>query len=941
MPRTPVAWAVGLCALGVLLISRGTPLWWFGGACLVSAAALLHQGLSSQIDELLRRASRPRRILGRERIPSGVALETLYLGFIVYVGAVMMADLWHGERPVSYDHTVHYYKAWQLHQHLLPEGNLYGWSHRMFAGYPVNYLYPFGTDLWVNLVHAAGFGLLSFSRAYGLAFALMHVFTGVAGYRFGRVLGGPHVGVITGLLLLTDLSEFRHGGWAYTVVYGVWPQALSLVLVLLGLCHLPAIFEQRRLAPIGAFGFWIGLSILTHPMVLVFLGMLAAVCAIAAVFADGVKAATGLARLALAYVVALLVACAWLMPFMATRSQTMPMGVWWDSTYEMGRGLLELTALPGTRGYVLAFALCALLLLLRTRRFTHLFVALTAIAIPVVSSSTFIDEFRLPMLSEAFTKVQFLRMSTMVKPFWFALAAYFAVALLRHAPRLLIARDSDPPARRPLLHTGAFAMVVGLLVLPVLVPAFQIGWTTHVAKSLRTVHDRQLQEERGELEKWLRDNLPDPADVGHYRLGIFTGHNHDLFDLAAELDVPIFKRGFTPCSNFVYKMREPVNPVMQAVNLRYVISKVPLTPDDFERLAQFGRYKVYRYLHFQPQPFEVIGGEADVTLRRFSDEEILLDVGPGGHGKLRLSVSWFSRWKAYRDGQPVKISTTYLNAEPDATGFITVPIAPGKYRFAFEREPVDQLALPVGLFGILLSLGLVLVDRRRPAWVAKLHDLADRLSAPELSRGRTLALGVAVVAVVVGAVAVASWRPPIELDGELKDTVVRRVRYDFLENLGEARAWINYKDRRRQCRRIADRFICRDDAGNLDITKYVASSPATIEEYRMERCIRARPEEGARLRIEYSNVPRGHALVGYYGVEFEGRLLKRSRPVEFAINVDGRTVYREDTEKDDKMHWFRVPVSQVGGESARVRFSVRAPNVRKRWLCFHAQMVDL
>ena len=89
------------------------------------------------------------------------------------------------------------------------------------------------------------------------------------------------------------------------------------------------------------------------------LALLLVAAALAAGFAEGVRAASATFRLLIAYALSLLVSCLWLIPFLSSRSETNAMGVWWDSTYEMGKGLLQLKALPGTLGYVLAFGVLA------------------------------------------------------------------------------------------------------------------------------------------------------------------------------------------------------------------------------------------------------------------------------------------------------------------------------------------------------------------------------------------------------------------------------------------------------------------------------------------------------------------------------------------------------------------------------------------------------
>lgn len=941
--RTLLLWALAAAVLGGVAISRSTPGWWLGGALECVALVLLAEASRAPRRVLARYLDVPR-VLGPIRVhPRTLLLDGFYLALLVGVACVMMGEILGGERPVSHDHTVHYFKAWQMHEYFLPQGRLQGWSHRWFAGDPVNYLYPIGADLWVNLVHALSVGAPTFSQSYARAFALFHVFTGYAGYRFGRMVAGPHVGFVTGLLMLTDLSEFRLGGWAYTINYGVWPQALSLDFALLAFCALPGIVGTRRLAPLGIFALHMGLAILSHPMELVFLVAVLAIVVLAVCFARDAEGAPGVFRLLATCALSLVVAAVWLVPFWSVRNESSVMGIWWDTTYEMGKGLLDLHAFPGTLGWVLACGVLSLVVVLRSRRFALLFTAFGALLVPLVFGSTFIDELHLASLSGAIGKVQFIRMATMVKPFWFALAAFFLVGVFTQA-RALVAAHGGPVAdtdRSP-LGRAALALVIGWLTLPILAPAAQAFWSRHVAKALVTESDRPLKADRREMVAWVKEHLPKD---GFYRLGIMTGHFHDLFDLGVEINKPIFKRGFTPATNFIYRMRDEERAIFEAVNLRYALSKRALPREDWALLQRFGGYGVYEFKHFDPQPFKVIEGAGNVKVERFRDEEIALRVGPGAHGVLRLNVSFFSRWHAYRDGQPVPIGMSYLPESPLDTGFMTVPLVPGRYRFVFERTLSDRAALPITLAGLLVACGLVLADRRRAGlgWLAWPIDVvADRLHA--LAGERWLAMRVAVFgAVVVIAAGVftvlAEWRPPIALE-ELSRTAIARVRYDFLENLSRARAVIDYRDGPQRCSRQGDRLVCRDPEGNLDNERYIASSPATITEYTMVRCIRARPEEGALLTMTYRNIPRGDAIVGYYGIERAGRLLRRKRPVNFSVRVNGTELYDRATEADNKMHWFEVPLAQVAAPALDVAFGVSAGNVSKRYFCFHAQVVD-
>lgn len=938
--RAPVMAAL-MAIAGLAMLPLGTPAAWLGAALLSAALVSLLQSHRQRIQAAMEALQRPRKARLGRIVPASLALETGYVLVIIALACAMLWDAFSGERPVSHDHTVHYFKALHMHRHLLPRGEVMGWNPDMFAGYPAGYLYPVGADLWVNLCHALSFGLLSFSQAYGVGFVAFFALFGFAGYRFGRMVGGPHVGFITAVLLLTDLSDFRLGGWVYTVEFGVWPQSLSLAFALLGLCHMPAIFESRRLSPIAAFAFWMGLSAITHPMIIIFLALLWPIAAAASAFSSAGHTVLGLLRLTLGCALTLPSGALWLLPFFSTKAYTNAMGVFWDTTFEMGRGLVSLTLFNGTLGYVLALGLPALIICARSRTFRLLFVAIVAVAVPMVTSSSWVDELHLTALHKAFAKVQYLRMATMVKPFWFALCGMMVVALVRAAPDLLRRMERSPAAvgaPRSIYTRAAFVTLFALVSLPLVVAAGEAFFVDHVRKSLRTVDDRPYLDDRTALASFLQENLP---REGFYRLGIFMGHNHDLFDIAAELDVPMYKRGFTPCANYIYKMQGPESEVLSAVKLRYAISKQPPPQQDFSLIKRFGIYGLFAYKHYERAPYRILDGDGDIAVKRFEAERIELDAAAGSHGELQLPFSYFPRWHAYRDGQELPIQERTLAAEPEKTGFMTVPLAKGHYTFRFERTLLDRAALPLSLATWLLCLGVIIAERRRQAPLLNLaQGRVDHLVGAIGQRPRNVVLGAFALAVLGGFLALSQLRPALKPDAESGIPPVARVHYDFLEALDDARASIRYPDRRRSCKRVLGQLMCPSAEGDLSSARYVGSQPTTIEEYRMVRCIRARPETASVLSVEFPQVPRGQAIVGYYGMDYEGRLLFYKRPVDFRVSLDGAVRYEAQTERDNHMHWFRVDMPPGEG-TVRVRFEVSAKNPYKRWFCFQAQVVDL
>jgi hypothetical protein len=959
-PRGVIAWlkdraagviAFVLVAIGVPLCFLDTPMWWLGSALLVAALSLINGAFGPELGALGARLREPRTILGREREPLALLAEAACVLAVIAVGVVMMHDLLGGHRPVSRDHTVHFAKAWLLHKDLLPSGQIYGWTHDWFAGYPANYLYPPGADLFVNLVYVAGFGALSFGQAYAYAFLLFHVLTGVSTYVFARSFAGRGAALIAGIVCVSDPGSFRMGGWQYTVEYGVWPQALSLSFSLLGFAALKGIAETRRLAPIGMFGFWIGLAFITHPIQVLFVALAVLVALVSAIVSRGVHAATVAFRLGLGLVLSTWVGALWMIPFFSARKETNQMGVWWDTTYEMAKRLLDVSLFPGTLGYVFAFGLLGIILLVRVQRFMPLFVALMAVTVPALTNSTVIDELHLAHIAHAFAKIQWVRLSTMVKPFWFALAAYALVAVLMQA-RALTARErtEDKAPKASIVRRAVLAGLTALLVLPVLVPLGEAFVSHSVLRTIMTEVDRPLPEDRARLERWLTTKLPD--DGNFYRVGIFTGDLHDLLDIGTLIDRPLYKRGFTPASNFVYQPKERMPSILEAVNLRFAISKYPLPADQFEQVQRFGIWGVYRFLAYRPEPYRILEGQGTIKVERFGREEIQLRAAPGSKGKLRINVSYFSRWKAYRDGQRVPITVTYLRDSKEDTGFITVPLEPGEYRFVFEHTLGDRLAAPLGLVGMLVCGALALADRRERSmarvkrWLLAASGAFDRLSDPRFAILRRSALALLVICGVVAFIALGTWKPPIQI-AELPGLDIERVRFDFVERVSTARAGIRYASSYRPCMHLGDRLVCRNEQGELDIDNYVGNTPATLKDYILVRCMRARPVANGTLYIDFPSVPVGDALIGYYGVEREGRLMSKRRPVELRITVAGREVYSQHTQTDNQIHAFKIPMrdkvpkADAADRRTTVGFSVRAENVSRRFFCFQAQVVDL
>jgi len=59
------------------------------------------------------------------------------------------------------------------------------------------------------------------------------------------------------------------------------------------------------------------------------------------------------------------------------------------------------------------------------------------------------------------------------------------------------------------------------------------------------------------------------------------------------------------------------------------------------------------------------------------------------------------------------------------------------------------------------------------------------------------------------------------------------------------------------------------------------------------------------------------------------------------VMVGEHLMYDGQTQSDNKMHWFNIPMAGLPRQRSTVTFAVRADNVSKRYFCFYAQMVNL
>jgi hypothetical protein len=836
--------AILLSGLGFALCFGSPPWWWLGAGTLGAAVSLVTGSTAgrSTLQAIRAWLKAPRQFLSLHVNLPRLLSEVACILLILLVGAAMLGPAAFGDRPINQDHTVHFFTAWDFKQHFLSRAEIRGWTNLWYAGHPVNYLYPPGADLWVIAVHWLSLGLIDFSKSYGLALWLFWCFYGYSIYRLGQRSVHRGVGLAAAVLAMTDVGGARAGGWQQAMVVAVWPQTLAVACAALALAQLPKVLLGRRWRSVALFGLLAGAALLSHPST-AFVFTAAAPLAVL-ILCGSLRRGWGgmLLRLAAALGIGALLSAAYVLPLAAAKSTMIPTGVAWYSSREFAGKLAQLDGIAGMWRFTLALGLVGSLAALFSRNWMLRLSACLVVVLLAFSGGAVVSEFHLHALMPSFYGVQYERYLILAKPFWFVLTAYAAASLIwaaRRAPASLkLGAMGNSPWR---LVTRAFLAFAMTALLAPMAPAF-------VQKYLEPIHRLRGASERSgdrsELVAWLKANLPRD---GFYRIGLDVW-GLDTVDLGTELPWPIYKLGGTPVALFQFRMLGKSRAMLEAVNVRYLITENDYSARDFELIYRVGRYAVYQFNHWQKDPF-VVQGKGLVRLVRFQDELIELDAEPGAEGQLRLNISYFPRWRAWHNGRPVDIWAQPLEGEPN-TGFMTVYLKPGHYRFAFRQNALDHLASILSAVGLLAAAFLALCDSRlsifaicRRRWIK-----ASQWLTRKLSRAGRVSGAVALTTLPVVLVLLAAWKPPLR-DAQ-HEMVKGRVAYDFAEQLARARVTEDGTD----CQWSLDRVVCPSGA---DLTARIAA----VGDYSMLQCIYG-DLRGKTIALVYAGVP-GQALVGY------------------------------------------------------------------------------
>lgn len=612
----------------------------------------------------------------------------------------LMGPLLAGHMPVSHDHPVHLFKAWQYWEHFLAQGRLAGWSHQWFFGYPVGELYPPGTDLWVSLFRAGTLAQLSWEHTYGLAFAAAFAFGAYALYRLGATFFEPTVGVGAAWLSTLDLGARREGGWIYTVEFGVWAQPLAMAFTFLGWSHIHRLLQggQRRNGLWAAA--WLALAFLTHPTTIILLVLGLPLYLIAKWWGERKPDLRDLREVGVVTTIAAALAGFWLVPFVARRDLTLHIGTTWKSLAEVATNTLQGQLFENQWPALTFLGLLAFVFALRRRRWLPAF--LGAMSVTLVLFGTTDVSSALAGLHDAFSRIQFQRMTIPAKALWQVLVVWAVVELWRWAAARRSSAAGESGRRERALSAALLALIASAAV--AMVGSDLVSAHTR-SRDLPLHREVDWWPDFEAFTEWSRKQRETSSDFFRIAYYLLPDDNH-LMSAPVYNGLPYYKVGYTPAKLFGRITTTAAPRLLQQLSVRYVVavSDDALDPKRIPLVAQFGSIWVYELPGWRPQRHS-LRGEGTVEELEMGDDRMslrLVDVSAGS--RLVLHVADHPRWEARLDGAVVPIERV-PSAEPGGTPILmSVPARNGTLEIRWRARAADWAGAGLTLVGLLALL---------------------------------------------------------------------------------------------------------------------------------------------------------------------------------------------------------------------------------------------
>ncbi|NVB36998.1 hypothetical protein G6O69_04095 [Pseudenhygromyxa sp. WMMC2535] len=298
------------------------------------------------------------------------------------------------------------------------------------------------------------------------------------------------------------------------------------------------------------------------------------------------------------------------------------------------------------------------------------FVALFALAQWLLASSDVFWLLRLDRLSEGFTHIQWQRFLIGAKPGLFLCAGLAVVAPAAWARRLVLRARAAGGADK---HAGGLRWAWTLAALaPTFATLAAAAWLLDDSKAAMREHEvgavqieripgePQAERDYREFLAWAGGRWE--AREGDYRLAVRAARNsHWFMDAPVWTSTPQYKLGFTPGDNFVHKPESGRREVLDALGVRWMVSRERGSRARPGEVARFGSIVVRERQGARPWPLvEVVeGGRVELLAAdlRAGVVRARLEAAPGedlAGRQLRFAIAGYPRWQLVVDGRPLE-----------------------------------------------------------------------------------------------------------------------------------------------------------------------------------------------------------------------------------------------------------------------------------------------
>jgi hypothetical protein len=628
------------------------------------------------------------------------------------------------EKPLSGDHATHLFKAWHLWSEMIPSGRLRGWSHFWGFGFPSDELVPFGSEVWVSLFHAVTFAQLDWLTTYALSFAGLMVFKTLAAFWFARRFFGSTVGVICAWITVLDPGAFLEGGWNWHSYWGVWPVTLAVSLVQLSLLRLDRVLARGRARDVALAGGWFGAALLTHQMALVAVVVSAPLLLVDHHFRRHGVRSRHVAHALGALLFGLGLSAFFFVPFFSRTGDTQDLGWLGYSLADASQRFVSFRTFQAVWMPIQGLGVAGIWFALRSRRPGRLFFVSAAGILVFLGTGVLINQFHLERVLPTLVKLEVNRMLLVAKLFWFPLAAYALVVLMRGNE--YGRRGKAGVKQRTLRWTIGVALAAALLV-----PGYQHFYDTQIKKEIEGESTHKYWADIQDYLRWSRREQA--ASKEHYRIAYHMSRGNHISTLAPVFDnTPIYKVGYTPSQIFNKFPMTDEAPLFKALGVKYVMSSYPVQRPDLELERRFGELYVYRHKNYDPNPFTVTGGGLGKLLE-FSSERIAIQLrGTSRASRVKVHVANYARWQATIDGRRVPISTVPVYGA-EYPILMEIPARDGELVIEYVYLPADWLGLLLTLAALPVFFGVW--------WLGRKSSTLDRWFALADRRRRAIAWG--------------------------------------------------------------------------------------------------------------------------------------------------------------------------------------------------------